>query len=220
VDDSVSDQSSDDQLRELLRLRDPAASLAPVDPGRLAGLLEDTMSHDVETPTHDPSHPEADPRRRTPLTWLLAAAAVLVIAGVGVFALFGGEDQPTATTQSERTAPASVLQLSAPEQTLGRCAMVTERLLARQTVAFDGTVTRMDGGTVTLEVNRWYRGGDADLVTVEAPDARLQALILAVRFEAGERYLVTASNGEVTVCGFSAPYSDALAALYAGAFGS
>ena len=207
---------NDDQLRDLLATRDPAALLPPADPQRVARLLEDTMSHDVETPTHDPSHPGTDPRRRTPLTWLLAAAAVLVIAGVGVFAIFGGEDQPVATPPDP--APASVLHLSAPGSVQGRCAMVTPELLSLQETAFDGTVTAIDGTQVTLEVGHWYRGGNEDLVTVEATDAQLRELIQAVEFEQGGRYLVSATDGSVTVCGFSAPYSDDLAAIYAEAF--
>ncbi len=175
------------------------------------------MTHDLET--HDTSDQKADPRRRTPLTWLLAAAAVLVIAGVGVFSLFGGEDQPVAKPAPDPT-PATVLHLSAPAPDQGRCAMVSAMMLGNMETAFDGTVTSMSGDSVTLEVGHWYRGGDEDLVTVEAPGAELRALIQAVSFEDGGRYLVTANEGVVTVCGFSAPYSEDLAALYAEAFGS
>lgn len=208
---------TDEQLRALLQSRDPAVSLVPATHESVARLMEDAMSHDVETPTHDPSHPETDPRRRTPLTWLLAAAAVLVIVGVGVFALFGGEDQPIATPTPDNV-PASVLHLSAPGSVQDRCAMVTPELLSLQETAFDGTVTSVDGNQVTLEVGHWYRGGNEDLVTVEASDAELRMLIQAVSFEQGQRYLVSATDGIVTVCGFSAPYSDELAALYAEAF--
>ena len=47
----------------------------------------------------------------------------------------------------------------------------------------------------------------------------MHILLQAVSFEAGQRYLVTANGGFVTVCGFSAPYSADLAAMYAQAFG-
>ena len=98
--------------------------------------------------------------------------------------------------------------------------MVTATMLANMGTAFDGTVTSISGDTVTLEVGHWYRGGDEDVVEVEAPEAKLQALIQAVSFESGGRYLVTANDGVVTVCGFSAAYSEELAALYAEAFGT
>jgi hypothetical protein len=48
----------------------------------------------------------------------------------------------------------------------------------------------------------------------------MQALVGAADFKAGQRYLVSANDGFVTVCGFTAPYSDDLAALYAEAFGA
>jgi hypothetical protein len=201
---------SDDELLARLQSRDPAASLPPADPEQVARLLEDAMTNDADT------DPQTDPRRRTPLTWLVAAAAVLVIAGVGVFALFGGEDQPTAPTAKD-PGP-SVMELSARPPTTARCAPVSAELLANQETAFDGTVTAIADGLVTLEVGHWYRGGDADQVTVNAPPADLQALVQAADFQTGQRYLVSAHEGFVSVCGFTAAYSDELAALYAEAY--
>ena len=64
------------------------------------------------------------------------------------------------------------------------------------------------------------RRGPADQVTVDAPPTDMQALMQAADFRAGQRYLVSANDGFVTVCGFTAPYSDDLAALYAEAFGA
>jgi hypothetical protein len=214
----VSDDIRDDELRARLRSRDPAASLPPAEPGQVARFLEDAMSHDLDTPTHEPSPQPADPRRRTPLTWLVAAAAVLVIAGVGAFALFWGEDQPPSPTATN-PAP-TVVELSARPPSAAKCAVVSAELLANQETAFDGTVTAISDGLVTLEVGRWYRGGDADQVTVDAPPADLAALIQAADFQVGQRYLVSANDGFVTACGLTAPYSDELAALYAEAFGA
>ena len=58
------------------------------------------------------------------------------------------------------------------------------------------------------------------MVVVRAAPAELSALVGAVRFRRGERYLVSATDGEVSVCGLSAPWSQPLADLYAEAFGS
>ena len=81
-----------------------------------------------------------------------------------------------------------------------------------------------DAALVTLvdlpDVTEWYRGGPADQVTVDAPPTDMQALVQAADFQAGQRYLVSANDGFVTVCGFTAAYSDDLAALYAEAFGA
>ena len=205
----MSDDPEDTELFERLRAHDPAASLPPAEPAQLARLLEDAMSHDHDTPT----------RHRTPLTWLVAAAAaLLVIAGVGVFAVVGGDDEPQVPTAQD-PAP-TVVELSARPPVLGRCAVPTAELLGNQETAFDGTVSAITDGTVTLEVTKWYRGGPADQVTVDVPPADMQALMQAADFQTGHRYLVSANGGFVTVCGFTAPYSDELAALYAEAFAS
>jgi hypothetical protein len=196
----------DTELFERLRAHDPAASLPPAEPARVARLLEDAMSHDQTT----------DPRRRTPLTWLVAAAAVLVILGVGAFAVLGGDDEPEVPTAQDPVP--SVVELSARPPVAAKCAVPTAELLGNQQIAFDGTVTSLAEGVVTLDVGHWYRGGPGDQVTVDAPPADLQALVQAADFQVGQRYLVSANDGFVTVCGFTAAYSDDLAALYAEAF--
>ena len=53
---------------------------------------------------------------------------------------------------------------------------------------------------------------------MQAPAEELQELVGAVDFREGERYLVSATNGRVTVCGFSGPYTEDLAGLYVEAF--
>jgi hypothetical protein len=210
----VTDDLMGEELLARLKSRDPAASLPPAEPAQVARLLEDAMSNDLDARR---AGAQTDPRRRTPLTWLVAAAAVLVIAGVGAFALFGGEGEPTPTANDPLP---SVLELSARPPTAAKCAPVSAELLAMQENAFDGTVTAMVDGTVTLDVSHWYRGGDADQVTVDAPPADLQALIQAADFQNGQRYLVAANDGFVTACAMTAPYTDELAALYAQAFGA
>src|SRR6478752_447311 len=179
----MSDEPEDTELFERLRAHDPAASLPPAEPARVARLLEDAMSHDLDSPT----------RRRTPLTWLVAAAALLVIAGVGVFAVVGGDDEPQVPTAQE-PAP-TVVELSARPPVAAKCAVPTAELLSHQEIAFDGTVSAIADGTVTLG----------------APPDGMQALVQAADFQSGQRYLVSANDGFVTVCGFTAPYSDDLA---------
>jgi hypothetical protein len=86
--------------------------------------------------------------------------------------------------------------------------------------AVDAEVTAVEAGTATLDPTAWYAGEETDVVEVDAGSADLEALIGAPRFEEGQRYLVAANEeGEVMVCGFSGPWSDQLADLYAEAFG-
>src|SRR3954470_13114765 len=90
-DRSEPDFDRDDDLRALLRSGDPARSLSPADPAALASLLEDIMSADLDVRTTQPSHGSgaraAGARGRSRTTWLVAAAAAAVIAGVGGYAL-------------------------------------------------------------------------------------------------------------------------------------
>ncbi|GAB2451336.1 hypothetical protein GCM10027062_35340 [Nocardioides hungaricus] len=203
-----------DELRDRMRAADPAGSLPPADPSRVARLLEDVMSTELTTENR-----ETGTRDRSPLTWLVAAAAVLIIAGVGLFALLNVGDDPAApppaaddTTVTELTAPGA-------DAYAARCMVPSAEVLSGQGVAFDGTVTTIADGVVTLDVGKWYAGGPTDLVRVRAPSEDMQKLLAAVSFREGKRYLVSASDGRVTVCGFSAPYSDDLVALYQQAFG-
>ena len=77
----------------------------------------------------------------------------------------------------------------------------------------------VEHGLVDLEVTQWYRGGSGDLARVRAQPGAMQALIGAVAFEEGGRFLVAGRDGDLMVCGLSAPYDDALAGLYGEAFG-
>lgn len=198
----------DPQLRERLRSADPAASLAPADPDRVARLLEATME--------DTAHDTREPNRRGPLTWLVAAAAVLVIGGVALVATLGDgdTDAPTAAEEGPR-----VTTLAAPAAVDGRCVMPSAEALALQPTAFLGTVEEVADDTVTLSVDDTYAGEEADEVRVEAPSEDLRLLIGAVDFREGEQYLVSATDGTVTVCGFSGPATPRLQSMYDEAFG-
>lgn len=202
-----------DELHDRLRAADPATSLPPADPDRVARLLEDVMSTEPTTESRT-----TGARDRGPLTWLVAAAAAVIIAGIGLFAVLGHDDDPAAppTAADSQT----VTELSAPASAAyaAKCLVPNAEILAEQDVAFDGTVTAMDDGVVTLQVSEWYAGEPTELARVQAPPAEMQQLVGAVSFEEGGRYLVSASDGQVTVCGFSDQWSQQLADLYDQAF--
>lgn len=216
------DGDRDDALRARLRAADPAASLGPADPDGVARLLEDTMSHDIDTQVPER---QTGTRGRNPLTWLVAAAAVLVIAGVGVFTLTGTDDDTTAPPIADDNGSGDgggepvVISLRAPAASTGRCMMPSAEVLSQQQVAFEGTVEKIDEGTVVLTPTEFYAGDEADRVEVDAPAEQLTNLIGAVEFEVGGTYLVSATDGQVTVCGFSGPATPELEQLYADAFG-
>lgn len=202
-----------DELERRLRAADPAASLSPADPDRVARLLEDVMSTEPTTENR-----ASGTRDRGPLTWLVAAAAAVIIGGVGLYAVLGHDDDPAAPPTAADSQTVTELGAPAPAAYEAKCMVPNAETLAQQDVAFDGTVTTMADGVVTLQVSEWYAGGPTDLARVQAPPADLQRLVGAVGFEEGGRYLVSASDGQVTVCGFSDEWSQGLADLYDQAF--
>jgi hypothetical protein len=128
----------------------------------------------------------------------------------------------TPTTQASQTRPAAEpLVLEAPADVgTGRCRPPSAEVLAGAAVAFDGMVRDVEDEVADLHVSRWYRGGPAEVVTVRAQPESMQALVGAVGFQQGGRFLVAADDaGVLLVCGLSAPWSEHLAGLYAEAFG-
>ncbi|NHC23810.1 hypothetical protein G6553_11580 [Nocardioides sp. IC4_145] len=210
------DESFDDhpRLRDRLRAADPAASLAPADPDRVARLLEATMSS-----TDDTTGPDAGgTTRRSSSGWIAAAATVLVGGGIAFAVMTAGGDDADTPTAGGTDAPV-VTTLAAPAAQTARCMVPNAEALAGQEVAFLGTVEELGDDTVLLSVDEQYAGAEADQVRVESPAEQMELLVGAVDFRDGEQYLVSATGGAVTVCGFSGPATGELQSLYAEAFG-
>jgi hypothetical protein len=146
----------------------------------------------------------------------LAACLALAVSGCG-----SAEDPaPADPPASDSSGPSGdeTLALTADGSTTAKCAMPSAQILATFDTAFEGTVTSIEDGTVTLEVDRWYAGDEASTVTVEAPSKALEDLLMAVDFREGRTYLVSADDDRVTLCGFTAETSPELEALYAEAY--
>ena len=209
----------DDELRARLSRVDPVPAGVPVDPVT-SPRARDRLEHAMQTPvgTHRTPPATDDLRarrhRRRPLLIAAAAAAVLVALVGGALALTRGGG-PGATGD-----PRSTLALSLPPSDVAASCLVFDvQYLAEMPVALGGTVTAVEVGQVTLDVDRWYRGGTADVVTIAVPHNNSAALD-GVDFRTGERYLVTATEGTVNGCGFSGPATPELERAYAEAFGS
>ena len=97
------------------------------------------------------------------------------------------------------------------------CMVFDTAILADMPVAFEGTVTSVDGDVVTLEVDRWFTDGDATQVTLNAPQG-MEALIDGIAFEVGGQYLITATDGAVNYCGYSAASTPEMRAAFEQAF--
>ena len=184
-----------DELRQRLTRLDPMPSEVPTEPTTSESsrdLLEDIMS----TSTEERTERQATPRR----TWAIgvAAAAALVMAVAGGVALSGGEDTPPLAQEPP-------IQLDAGgEDIMASCIMFSAEELERVAeIAFEGTVTSVEGETVTLRVDAWYRGDEtAGEVVLNAPQG-MEALIGGIPFESGNQYLISAQGGSVNYCGFS-----------------
>jgi hypothetical protein len=165
---------------------------------------------DTTTPTRESR--ETGTHGRSPLTWLVAAAAVVLIATAGVVGLAqrSHDQAPTAT--------GSLTELGYTPAA-GRCMLPSAALLNQQSVAFQGTLTTLTDGTATFQVTHWYAGGPTDLAAVKAPSPQLSDLVQAAHLRTGQDYLVSASHGNVTSCGLSGPARGPLLGLYHQAFG-
>ncbi|MGA8256687.1 MAG: hypothetical protein WB767_08945 [Nocardioides sp.] len=207
-----------DELRNQLQAADPASSLAAADPTWVAQLLEDTMADELTDESRaDGTH------HRSKLTWLVAAAAAVLMATGVTFALMEEDDN---APQSAGDQPAPAISQTVTDLTVrgdaaaAKCLVPSSapQVVTAQTLVFDGTVESISGDSVTLRPSTFYTGEETDLVTVQAPSEDMQFLLSAVTFREGERYLVAATDGRVTLCGFSDVYSDELAAVYEDAF--
>lgn len=205
--------ASDDGLRARLARLDPAGTDVPVDPvtsPRAADRLERAMTHTIDPPAADRA-----PRSRRPRRTVVAVAAVGAVAAATAGALLlGGGGDPAPRDE------ATTLALSLPPSDVaGSCIVFDPAFLVGMPVAFAGTVTALEADTVTLDVDRWYTGGDADLVRLAVPGETTSAALDGVDFQAGQRYLVTASEeGMVNGCGFSGPATPELEQAYDTAF--
>lgn len=216
----------DEALKALLARRDPATGY-PVDlvtsPSARA-LLERVMSTSVTDRPANRLKPGFRTRRRTKL---LAAAGVLVAGGVGyglVAGPFGAVTASPAPSASTSASPAAKpLALSVPDgggAIAGACPMFEEQVLAAKPVAFRGTVTAVQGGTVSLVVDRWYRGGPAGVTQAQIGATNQNVALDGVEFVVGKSYLVSAEEGVVVVCGYSGEATPELQAIYDQAFGA
>jgi hypothetical protein len=197
-----------DQLRKRLAGLDPMHPGVPTESLATPAsrrLLEEIMSTPV---TEEPD------TRPKPSRWLIgvAAAAALVVAVGGAIALTG-------ETSGDPVAQDPPLVLNAGgEDVMASCIMFSVEELAKAQVAFEGTVVTVEGDAVTLDVGEWFKGGEASQVVLNAPQG-LEALIAGFPFEVGSQYLITAYDGNVNYCGFSAPSTPEMKAAFEQAFG-
>src|SRR5262245_24966059 len=185
------------------------------------------MSADLEIRPVEPGR--AEQPRRTRATWLVAAAAVAVIAAGGAFAVAGltgndanapQADQKPSTTAQVGNAPmeGQTTQLGAGSAT-AKCARLTPAILAQYDQAFQGEVTSVEGDTVTFQTTDVFTGQVGETVQLTAPPAGLEKMLVSGgSFQVGQSYLVAAYQGAVSLCGYSGPANSDLQQVFKEAF--
>ncbi len=170
----------------------------------------------------------SSPRPASPRTRVVALVVVVGLVASAAAALLaillsGGlqqPDEPGGLPQPPSPAAGADpgLTLVLPGATAGRCAAFSVEVLRGAEQAFAGTAVTVDDQEVVLRVDHWYRGGDAALVRLTPGGTAPPGLDEGLGFAEGRRYLVSADGGVVTPCGFSAPWSPAMATAYTEAF--
>lgn len=191
---------TDDDLRVRLAAANPIPPSEPVDPigsDRSRELMEDIMST-AASPTTG--------RHRARLAGAVAVALVAVVGAVAVFTNLQSDSPPLVLTADGGDALASCLPFDVAT-------------LAEMSPAFAGTVVEMTDSVATMEVDRWFTGGDAESVELRYTPG-FEALIGTPSLEVGQRYLITATDGVVNGCGYSGPATPEYEAAFEEAFGA
>ena len=216
-----------DELREQLRQLDPMHPDVSVEPlttpssrARMETIMntplidQDRSTNDSGRPVNrTPRHTAIEGRSRKSWTLLagVAAAAIVAVGSAVVIGNSGGDD-------GSQVAAGPPLELSLGDSdATSMCMMFDVAILADMSPAFAGTAIAVDGDTVTLDVDRWYTGGDAGTVVLHGTGG--SAALDGMTFETGQRYLITAAQGNVNFCGFSGPATPELTSAFDQAFG-
>lgn len=194
---------NDDQLRQRLSASNPTPPSEPVDPvtsDRARALMEDIMSTQIPAPRME--------RTRNRFILAVAAAVAVTVLGFGLAGGLGFGDDP---------AP---LVLSADgSDALASCLPFDVEILKDMSPAFGGVVIELTDSVATIEVDRWFTGGDAEIVEINYTPG-FEALIGTPSLEVGQRYLITATDGVVNGCGYSGVATPEYEAAFEQAFGA
>jgi len=194
-------------IERRLRAADPTLS------ARVYRPSDSSIQHLLEATVSTSETNGSKPSRR--LQVVLAAAAVSIVGGATFAVVAGNDDTSTPGTES-------TMQLALPgSNVMSSCIAYSVDILADMPTAFSGQVVEVGDDSVVLEVDKWYRGGDAQNVELATMNGEQVALNGVVDFAKDKRYLVTASEtGTVNACGFTAEWNPEMADDFEAGFGS
>lgn len=200
---------NDDELTKRLRRSAPVVdgSVHPTSGPQAHQLMEQIMTTPITDTTNTPP---ARPARRRWLPAVAGSAALVAAVAVGITVLGGDVDGKTASTTV-------TYSLTPTDPLMSTCITMDEYQPPAGMAGFKGTVVELSDTSVTLEVERWYAGGDAGRVVLSITDVSIPALD-GVEFVQGGSYLVGVADGQVQTCGVTAPFDPALERIYEGWF--
>ncbi|MDX1449245.1 MAG: hypothetical protein R3246_09300 [Acidimicrobiia bacterium] len=147
-------------------------------------------------------------RTRNRLVAAVAAAVAVAVLGFGLAGGLGSGDDP-----------APLVLTANGGDVLASCLPFDVEILKGMSPAFGGVVVELTDSVVTIEVDRWFTGGDAEVVQIEYTPG-MEALIGTPNLEVGQRYLITASDGVINGCGYSGLATPEYEAAFEQAFGA
>jgi hypothetical protein len=191
---------TDGDLKNRLAASNPTPPSEPVDPitsDRARALMESIMTNTTTKPRVEPGRVR-----------LLGAVAAVLVVVIGGAALLG--PRPSADP----------LVLAGPgSDPAAMCLPFEVGTLGGMSPAFGGTVVELTDSVATLDVDRWFTGGEAEIVQIEYTPG-FEALIGTPILEVGQRYLITATDGVVNGCGYSGVATPEYEAAFEQAFGA
>ncbi len=141
---------------------------------------------------------------------IVAVLVVLVVlAGVVAGVLWSRDDK-------HAKAKAESVTLTAPGAAPARCMAPSADVLAGLEQPFRGKLSTLEGNTATFSVEHHFDDATFETVTLTAPDWGL--FDLAMPLTVGATYLITSSDGMLSLCGLSGESTPELEALYTKAF--
>lgn len=194
---------NDDQLRKRLSASNPTPSSEPVDPitsDRARALMEDIMSAETTASRME--------QNRNRLVVAVAAAVAVAVLGFSLADGLGSGD-----------APAPLVLSAEGGDVLASCLPFDVEILEAMSPAFGGVVIELTDSAATIEVDRWFTGGEAEIVEINYTPG-FEALIGTPSLEVGQRYLITATDGVVNGCGYSGVATPEYEASFEQAFGA
>lgn len=184
------------------RSSDPLDELRHADPVRLSRPPSESKARVWARIQEATMNASSERTRRMPWALGFGALAIAAVAAVAVL-----------VTGTEGAGPNQT-----PGAGIGSCVETySGETLADRDFAFDGTVTAIDGDSVTFTVNEAYQGDVGETITLQAPGMTGTSVTSAggPSLAEDERYLVAGDDQFVWACGFTQPYDQAVAAEWA-----